>query len=147
MIPKSAEGTIFALQEMDYQALLQRMKREMVRVQIPKFSFSFEKSLTSALQSVGMERVFRPGLAQMAPLGTPKQGGEAFISDVLQKTAMEMDENGLKAAAVTAVIVGTTAEPTTTAEFVADRPFFIALRDRITGALLFQGIIANPEAR
>jgi serpin B len=32
-----------------------------------------------------------------------------------------------------------------TAEFIADRPFFIALRDRVTGALLFQGIIANPE--
>ncbi len=146
VIPETDEVTIFALQETDYQVLLQRMQKEMVRVHIPKFTFSFEKSLTSALQSVGMERVFRPGLAQMAPLGTPKQGGEAFISDVLQKTAMEMDENGMKAAAVTAVIVGTTAEPTTTAEFVADRPFFIALRDRITGALLFQGIIANPEA-
>jgi serpin B len=132
------------MEQTDYQSLLQDMTSQMVRVEIPKFQFSFEKSLTAALRAIGVERAFRPGLAQMAPLGTPKQGGEAFISEVLQKTAVEMDENGFKAAAVTAVIVGTTAEPTATAEFIADRPFFIALRDRVTGALLFQGIIANP---
>jgi serpin B len=144
VIPEAAEGSIFEMKQNDYQSLLQGMKSQIVRVEIPKFTFDYEKSLTAALQAIGIERAFRPGQAQMAPLGTPKAGGEAFISDVLQKTAVEMDENGFKAAAVTAVIVGTTAEPSVTAQFIADRPFFIALRDRVTGALLFQGIIANP---
>lgn len=145
VIPEKANRSIFAFERNDYQSLLQDMQPGIVRVAIPKFQFSFEKSLTAALQAIGMERAFRPGQAQMAPLGTPKGEGVAYISDVLQKTAVEMDENGFKAAAVTAVIVGTTAEPSPSAEFIADRPFFIALRDRVTGALLFQGIIANPE--
>jgi serpin B len=145
VIPDQADRSIFAFERNDYQSLLQDMQPGIVRVEIPKFQFSFEKSLTAALQAIGIERAFRPGQAQLAPLGTPKGTGEAYISEVLQKTAVEMDENGFKAAAVTAVIVGTTAQPSPTAEFIADRPFFIALRDRVTGALLFQGIIANPE--
>jgi serpin B len=145
VIPEQAERSIFTFERNDYQSLLQDMQPGMVRVAIPRFRFSFEESLTAALQALGMERAFRPGQAQLAPLGTPKGEGVAYISDVLQKTAVEMDENGFKAAAVTAVIVGTTAEPTPLGEFIADRPFFIALRDRVTGALLFQGIIANPE--
>jgi serpin B len=148
VIPERAEGTIFNLQESDYQSLLQGLQNRSVEMEIPKFKFSYEKSLSAALQAIGIERAFVPGLAQMAPLGTPKFGADAFISEVLQKTAVEMDENGFKAAAVTAVIVGTTsAEPTPSVQFIADRPFFIALRDRVTGALLFQGIIANPEFR
>jgi serine protease inhibitor len=145
VLPEKANRSIFAFERNDYQSLLQDMQPGIVRVAIPKFQFSFEESLTAALQAIGMERAFRPGQAQLAPLGIPKGEGTAYISDVLQKTAVEVDENGFKAAAVTAVIVGTTAEPRPTAEFIANRPFFIALRDRVTGALLFQGIIANPE--
>ncbi|WP_141734353.1 serpin family protein [Oligoflexus tunisiensis] len=146
VLPEGAEGSIFNLKQADYQSLVQGLSEQVAHVALPKFKFSFEKSLTDSLQAIGIQRAFDPGLAQMAPLGTPKMGGRAYISDVLQKTAVEMDEHGFKAAAVTAVIVGTTGEPVETAEFVADRPFFFALRDRITGALLFQGIVANPEA-
>jgi serine protease inhibitor len=146
VLPENEEGSVFALTQADYESLVQGLNRQITHVAVPKFTFSYEKSLTDALQAMGIQRAFDPGLAQMAPLGTPKFGARAFISEVLQKTAVEMDENGFKAAAVTAVIVGTTGEPVETAEFVADRPFFFALRDRVTGALLFQGIVANPEA-
>jgi len=116
-----------------------------VHVKIPKFKFSYEKTLNTELQAAGMERAFLPDRAQMQGLGTPKSGGKTFISEVLQKTAVELGENGFKAAAVTTVIVGTTSLEQDSAEFIADRPFFLALRDKETGTLLFQGIVADPE--
>jgi len=146
VVPEAPEAEVFALQESDYDDLLGRMQAEIARVSVPKFSFSFEKSLTDVLQASGVRRAFQPDQAQMGPLGTSVQGGRAYISEVFQKTAVEMDENGFKAAAVTAVIVGTTTAPVETVSFIADRPFFIALRDRMTGTLLFQGVIANPAA-
>ena len=58
---------------------------------------------------------------------------------------VEVNEFGFKAAAVTAVTMSTTSIPQLEGEFIADRPFFLALRDTQTGVLLFQGIVADPQ--
>jgi serpin B len=146
VLPHAPEGDIFALQKTDYETLLASMQAQIAHVSVPQFTFSFEKSLTDVLQASGMQRAFQADKAQMGRLGNPKQAGRVYISEVLQKTAVEMDENGFKAAAVTAVIVGSTSAPVETVSFVADRPFFVALRDRVTGTLLFLAVIANPKA-
>jgi serpin B len=63
------------------------------------------------------------------------------ISFVRQKTFMEVDERGTRAAAVTAVgIVETSLPP----EVVVDRPFVLVIRERLSGALLFAGLVGDP---
>ena len=69
----------------------------------------------------------------------------AFISDVLHKTVVEVNETGTVAAGATAVVIGITAvqEPVTLA---VNHPFFYAIRDNTSGDLLFVGVLINPGA-
>jgi serpin B len=72
-------------------------------------------------------------------------GDELFISSVRQKTFMEVDEVGTRAAAVTVVVISTTSFQETP-KFVADRPFLLAIRERLSGTLLFAGLVGDPTA-
>lgn len=73
------------------------------------------------------------------------------IQKAVQRAMIEVNEEGSEAAAVTAIVGGTTA---TTAEpirippivFRADHPFLFFLRDRVTGAILFMGRVNAPPA-
>jgi serine protease inhibitor len=69
----------------------------------------------------------------------------AFISDVEHKTVVEVDETGTVAAGVTSVGIVTTGMQETV-NLVVNHPFFYAIRDNTTGALLFVGVLMNPGA-
>jgi serine protease inhibitor len=66
----------------------------------------------------------------------------AYISSVIQKTYMKVDEEGTEAAAVTSVTVGVTSAPM---PFHLDRPFLLAIRERLSGTILFLGVIRDPR--
>ena len=65
------------------------------------------------------------------------------ISKVRQKAFIEVDEKGTTAAAVTSVEVGVTSAPPM---LVADRPFLFAIRERLSGTILFVGMVHDPTA-
>ena len=66
-----------------------------------------------------------------------------FISKVFQKAAIEVDEEGSEAAAVTVVEVGITSFPVKK-EFRADKPFLFAITESTTGTILFMGKVNKP---
>jgi serpin B len=70
-----------------------------------------------------------------------------FISDVLHKAFIDVNEKGTEAAAATAVLMTLGAarlpvEPPR--EFRADHPFLFLIRDSTTGSMLFLGRVAKP---
>lgn len=69
---------------------------------------------------------------------------EAFIGRVLQKTYLEIHEEGTEAAAATAVVVAGTSLQPEPRELKLDRPFLLAIRDEQTGVLLFVGTVLEP---
>jgi len=71
---------------------------------------------------------------------------ELFISDVVHKAFVAVDEAGTEAAAATAVIMKLTAVPEPPVEVTIDRPFIFLIRDIETGAILFVGRVMNPSA-
>lgn len=110
-------------------------------VQIPRFTLAYETDLIPVLRQLGMGIAFtnRADFSQMT-------SEPAYISQVLHKAVIEVNEEGSEAAAVTGVIVSRTAmsreEPF---QFVADRPFWFAIRDTQTETVLFIGSVVDPR--
>jgi serpin B len=72
---------------------------------------------------------------------------QAWISRVLQKSYMDVNESGTEAAAVTAVLMegrALASRPEPVVEFRVDRPFVLALVDQPTGEILFLGAVNSP---
>ena len=71
-----------------------------------------------------------------------------FISAVIHKAFVAVDEEGTEAAAATAVMVALTAMPSRPKQpkvFKADHPFVFMIRHRATGSILFMGRVMNPK--
>lgn len=132
------------LHEANWQEWMDGFSRREGELALPRFKVEYRKELNKALKAMGMEPAFAYGLEDMfADLG----GQKAYIDKVLQKTYIDVNEEGTEAAAVTDVEMRVTSaapgpEPFT---MIVDRPFFFAIRDNTTGALLFMGSIVDPS--
>ena len=110
-----------------------------VAVGLPTFELEWDGLFNDALKRMGMPSAFLPMAADFSRM-TP--AADAHISAVRQKTYMRVDEEGTEAAAVTSVTVSlTSAGP----GIVLDRPFLVAIRERLSGTILFLGAIRDPR--
>ncbi len=120
-------------------AILAELSFTRLDLTMPRFETTSEFSLTDALSALGMPQAFTEAADFSGIDGTQ----ELFISDVIHKAFVAVDEEGTEAAAATAVIVA--AESAQEPPVVRiDRPFIFLIRDIETGALLFLGRIVNP---
>lgn len=134
---QSLDATVFS----DALAGLESRK---VKLGMPKLEFEAPLSLKSHLAELGMPLAFT-GDADFSGI---KAEGDLFISDVLHKAFIKVDEKGTEAAAATAVVVGTTSAPPPDDEVTLhlDRPFVFAIHDDTTNAVLFLGRIVDPSS-
>ena len=72
-------------------------------------------------------------------------GHDLYISDVVHKAFVSVDEAGTEAAAATAVIMKLTAAPVSPVQMTIDRPFIFLIRDIRTDTILFLGQVINPS--
>jgi serpin B len=110
---------------------------------MPKFNFDSDFGLKEALSDLGMPVAFDPNNADFSGMDGSHN---LFISDVIHKAYVSVDENGTEAAAATGVIVGTTAMPIDIVDLTIDHPFIFFIRDIQTGAILFIGRVMNPAS-
>jgi len=117
-------------------------KREVV-VFVPKFKMTSQFSLASVLKSMGMEDAFSSN-ADFSGINGKR---DLFISAVIHKAYVEVNEEGTEAAAATGVVMRlTSVGPAPIPVFRADHPFLFLIRDNLTGSILFIGRVANPKA-
>jgi serpin B len=121
-----------------WMAELGARKRGMI-VRLPRFELGWEKALNDPLEALGMTDAFNGGAADFRRL-TPEGG--VWLSLVKQKSFVKVDEEGTEAAAVTGGVVAVTMPP----EIRFDRPFLFVIRERLTGTILFMGVIHDPTA-
>ena len=108
---------------------------------MPKFKFSYEKYLNDQLKSMGMVDAFMPYQANLSGISDQS----IFVSFVKQNTFVEVDEEGTEAAAVTTIGIELTSIPPQPSQFIIDKPFIFAIRERTTNTLLFIGRVMDPE--
>ncbi len=116
-----------------------------VLVTMPKFKLALERQMTPYLEALGMGLAFACGTADFTPLN-PAAGHQTCITEVKHKTYVDVYEEGTEAAAVTSVGVGVTSVPAGPVRVVVDRPFVVAIRERLTGTILFLGRVTDPTA-
>jgi serpin B len=111
-----------------------------MHLRMPKFRLEYETSMTDPLSALGMESAFgRTGDTDFS--GLSPRGRDLYISDVKQKTFIQVDEEGTEAAAVTSVEVRVVSLPAT---MLVDRPFLVVIRERFGGAIVFIGKMGDP---
>lgn len=108
---------------------------------LPRFKVSYAHNLNDALEALGMGAAFSGG----ADFSHMIAGRHVAISAVDHAAIVEVDEEGITAAAATSVGM-TTAARVEGFTMVVDRPFLCAIRDHTTGTVLFAGSIVDPIA-
>ncbi len=113
---------------------------------MPRFETEFEANLNKVLKDMGMTYAFDLGLANFTGLGTSK-GKNIFISEVLHKTTITVNESGTKAAAVTSVEMDAknSAGPVETKIVHLDRPFVYMIVDNTNNVPIFIGTMMDVE--
>lgn len=116
-----------------------------LRLTMPRFTLSYRQDMTAALQAMGMVDAFDPDKANFLSMASPPEG--LCIGRVDHCTKLEVSESGVLAAAATGVGIFTTAAqtPDTVKTLTLDRPFFCAIMDEPTDAILFGGVVMQPE--
>lgn len=144
VLPKERDGLARIESGLSSDALagwISELRREEVEVHLPKFKIESQfSSLSSVLAALGMTDAFNPALADFSGISTQP----LFISDVVHKAFVQVDEEGTEAAAATGIIMRTTAMPMPPKIFRADRPFLFLIRENTSGTILFMGRVCNP---
>jgi len=148
LLPRKVDGLAALERDLTAENLtrwLRRIRNESVRVTLPKFRYTSRFSLAETLKAMGMTDAFVFRAADFSGMTTVE---ELFISDVIHKAFVAVDEEGTEAAAATAVGMATGAampRPAQPKVFKADHPFVFLIRHRATGGILFLGRVANPK--
>ena len=116
-----------------------------VILSLPKFKMTLPLNLNRYLSKLGIKSAFTSGadFSKMTP------SNDLYISDVIHKAFIEIDEKGTEAAAATAVIMQVESvsdyHKPKPVEFIADHPFLFYIIDDETKAILFMGRLMNPS--
>ena len=142
---EDASGGLPALEEMltpeNVDGWLGLMTETRVAVRLPSFRMTWgTEDLVPALRELGMTEPFGDAADFSGMDGTT----ELYVSKVLHKAFVDVNEEGTEAAAATAVVTRLKAE--SPVAFTADRPFLFLIRDASTGSILFMGRVADPSA-
>ena len=119
---------------------VKNMRWQKVWLKLPRFKIECDFSLAQPIRNLGMEQMFRGGFANISD-------DDLWVSNIIQKTFVEVNEEGTEAAAATTIfMVGAAGRPKKIepVRFFADRPFVYLIREKSTGIILFIGRMDEP---
>ena len=144
LLPQAGNFETFekSLDVQQVDTIIKNLGSNQVILTMPRFEFASSFRLGGTLAAMGMPDAFS-GNADFSGMTGNR---DLFISGVVHKAFVSVDEAGTEAAAATAVIMPTAAPPGATVEVTIDRPFIFLIRDIKTGAISFVGRVVNPSA-
>ncbi len=146
MLPKDGKTTRDVIATMDgkkWADAIQSLTLKEIRVLLPRFKAEYEYPMHEhILPDMGMKLPFNPELADLSGIADIGAFGRLFISSVIHKTFVQVDEEGTEASGVTNVGVMPTGE---SSFFIVNRPFLFVIREKSTGVILFIGEIGEIQ--
>jgi serpin B len=143
LLPTEGVALSSVVEQLDATAwndCLANLSGQQVQLGIPRMELEYGITLNSALKKLGIQSVFSDeaadltGIHPTAPLA---------VSLIKQNTALKVNEEGTEAAAVTivGVDIATAPPPDRPVPFILNRPFLFFIKEKSTGAILFEGLI------
>ncbi|XP_019640744.1 PREDICTED: leukocyte elastase inhibitor-like isoform X7 [Branchiostoma belcheri] len=130
-----------ALTATTLQTVSSQMYSTKVNLMLPRFKLEQDFSLGETLKKMGMGEAFSDG----ADFSGMSAAADLFISEVVHKAFVEVNEEGTEAAAATGVIMVTLSAPLfPPPDFIVDRPFLFLIRDNQSNSVLFCGRLFRP---
>jgi len=132
-----------------FTALRDGQAKKPVALVLPRFKAEYRADLVAPFRQAGIQKAFDANNADFSGMtGRPAAAGRLHIDQIVHRAVIEVAEESTEAAAATAVGVRSMAVPApmpTPVSFRVDHPFLFYLVDDTTGAILFQGRIADPR--
>jgi serpin B len=122
-----------------WRDLAGRFRDANVHLTLPRFKLEYSRGLNDDLTALGMGIAFDRARADFYRIADVRPD-RLYITRVEQKTFVEVNEEGTEAAAATVVAIGPTSVPEVF-EMRVDRPFVFAIRERLSGTVLFLGMM------
>ncbi len=147
LLPREWEGLAGMESRLNTESLkriLGKLRMRRIEIRLPKFKMISDNPLTDIFKALGMKKAFSPREADFSGM-TGKR--DLFISRILHKAFVEVNEEGTEAAAATAVVMKRTSLPPKPILISVDHPFLFLIKDNTTGAVLFMGRVQNPAAK
>lgn len=112
----------------------------LVALNMPRLRMQATAQLLDAMKALGLRKALQsPG--SFAGIASPSP----VLGQVMQKSVIEVNEQGTRAAAATAALMERSAVAANKVQMRVNRPFLFALRDEKLGAILMVGVVRNPS--
>jgi serpin B len=141
--PKKLDGLASletGLSKEKIETMLTKLQEGSGEVQFPRFKLTSQFQLNKVLAAMGMPSAFDEG--NRADFSGISSAGDLYLTAVVHKAYLEVNEQGSQAAAATAAVTG--ARGAWSSFFRANRPFFFLIRHKPTNSILFMGRVMNP---
>ncbi|HVP10975.1 MAG TPA: serpin family protein [Phycisphaerae bacterium] len=143
LLPRKVDGLADLERTLNAQALggwIGKLRAQELYVGLPRFTMTASYQLNPKLQALGMRDAFSQTAADFSGMSGKR---DLFISAVVHKAFVDVNEEGTEAAAATGVGAAARSMPPS---FRADHPFIFLIRDTRSGGILFLGRVMNPKA-
>lgn len=143
LLPKKVEGIgelerVLNIKNLNlWEDSLRKVK---IEVYLPRFKVNSQFSLSRILAFMGMPDAFGPNADFSGMDGTKM----LYITAVIHKAFVDVNEEGTEAAAATGVVMELKSVPVSPLVFRADHPFLFLIRHNSSGSVLFLGRVVNP---
>jgi serpin B len=142
--PKGISKFVNSLNMKNWKSWTSNYGTSIVDLKMPRFKLDYNEALNTSLTSMGMGIAFS-NKADFSPMTAGIGKKVPFINNIQQKTFVDVNEEGTEAAATTVIAEGEGPPPDrTTHAMVVDHPFFFAICDDASGAILFTGTVLAP---
>ena len=139
---KTVSDVINSLSATTWRGLLSNTKRSIADIKMPRFSTAFETDLVKPLTVMGAPSMFSSDKAEFPNISSNIKKG-IYVGLMKQKAAVEVNEEGTKAAAVTVAEMliksAGPSDPPMNVDFHANHPFVYVIQEASSGAVFFIG--------
>ncbi len=112
-----------------------------VNLGLPKFKSENSFNLGDQMKALGIQQAFD---MQTADFSNISDKMDLYITDVLHKAFIDVNEEGTEAAAATAIAIGTTSMPADSWDITFDHPFIYLIYETTTNTVVFMGRVVAP---